>query len=98
VEEIVSIAARIAAGAGQHWQAIAIVLGGAVLIFVFRKMGISVGPVLAAIGRYFKGIKPSETTLNPDGTHKEGTGAPPLQANPDGTFPLDQKPKTDGWE
>lgn len=96
-EQIVSTAARIAALAGQWWVAIAIVLGGAVLIVLARRYGGVFGVALKAVGSYFHGIKPEETTLNPDGSHKEGTGMKPIDIPPGGA-PLSDDNKPKGWE
>jgi hypothetical protein len=86
---------RTAWASGLWWQAILLLVVGVAAIALVRRYGGPLGVALKAAGTYLHSVKPSETTLNPDGSHKEGTGAPPIDMPPGGA-PLDQKPP-DNW-
>lgn len=90
MEEFFLTAARLA----PSWvMALVIVIVGAIFVLLWRK-GL-LGLAARATWTYFRSLKPTETTLNPDGSHKEGTGAPPMPVQPDGTIHLDQEPPKD---
>ncbi len=98
MEEVISTAARIAQDTG-GWQGILLALGiilvGAVLVVLVKHYGGPFVLALKAFGTYLHSIKPSETTLESDGSHKEGTGAPAMPVDKDGKIPLNQRPPTD---
>lgn len=94
-EQVLSEAAKLAAGAGQWWVAIAIFLAGAVLVVVLRSLGPGAVAAIGAGLKRWHDMTPQDTTLNPDGSHKDGTGAPPMPVGEDGAVHLQQEPPKD---
>ncbi len=93
VTQVVAEVFKTLLAAGMWPVAVGLLVAAAVLLVVWWKYGVG-GLILAAL-RSWHEMKTAETTLTPDGSHEEGTGAPPMPVQPDGTIHLDQKPPTD---
>lgn len=77
--DVAAKAAEIAAQAGLFWQAVAILVLGALVIVLMRRFGVP-------LWYYFRSIPPPPDPV-------KDPPAPPIPLHPDGTIHLDQKPE-----